>query len=171
MTVRDLLRRAGEYEVQLEVRDGRRLSITAPRRPPNPFIDELRSRKFEVVTWLAEHRRDVLDVPDIWAAAVAFERAVSAFLAQYQVASSSWHCDWCGRGPTADATVLPMPIVGGDRVRLHAECWPAWYRRRRADAPAAPRSFGTPVPVAAHAFERNTPAARANTRLPEDKRP
>jgi hypothetical protein len=126
MNAQDLLRRADEYGVQLEVRDGGGVSLRAPHRPPKVFLSELQSRKFEVVAYLAEHRRTVLDVPDAWAAAVAFERAVSAFLAQYQVASSSWHCDWCGRGPTADAAVLPMPIVGGDRVRLHAECWPSW---------------------------------------------
>jgi hypothetical protein len=160
MVVQDLLRRADEFGVQLEVRDGGCVSLTALHRPPNAFLSELQNRKFQVVTYLAEHRRDVLDVPDVWAAAVAFERAVSAFIAQYQVASSSWHCDWCGRGPTADAAVLPVPIVGGDRVRLHAECWPSWHRRRRADAPAALRWFGIPVPVAAQQPGRDTAAER-----------
>jgi len=140
MNAQCLLRRADEFGLQLEVRDGRWLSITAPRRPPSAFIDELRSRKFEVVTYLAEHRRNVLDVPDAWAAAVAFERAVSAFLAQYQVAYSSWHCDWCGRGPTGDAAVVPMPVVGGDRVRLHAECWPSWRMMHCRGAPSPGRA-------------------------------
>jgi hypothetical protein len=135
MTTRDLLRRADEYGLQLEVRENHWLSITAPRRPPSAFIDELRNRKFEIVTYLAEHRRNVLDVPDAWAAAMAFERAISAFLGQYEVALSSWHCDWCGRGPTADAAVLPMPIVDGNRVRLHAECWPLWHTMHYRWAP------------------------------------
>jgi hypothetical protein len=82
-------------------------------------------------------------VPDAWAAAVAFERAVSGFLAEYQVASSSWHCDWCGRGPTTDAAVLPMPIVGGERVQLHAECWSAWRAMRCRCARISERARST----------------------------
>jgi len=40
------------------------------------------------------------------------------WLARYpETSPTSWHCDWCGRGPTADAAVLPMPIVGEDRGR------------------------------------------------------
>jgi hypothetical protein len=61
---------------------------------------------------------------------------------------------------TTDAAVVPMPSVADeDCVHLHPRCWPAWCRRRRADALAALRSFGIPVPVAART-ERDTAAGR-----------
>jgi hypothetical protein len=59
---------------------------------------------------------------------------------------------------STDAAVAPFG-VGERHTWLHPHCWPAWYRGRRADAFAALRSFGIPVPVAAHT-ERDTAAGR-----------
>jgi hypothetical protein len=124
MTVQDLLRRADEFGVQLEVREDRRVNITAPRRPPNALINDLKAHKFALVCYLTENRRGLLDQQlDAWTAATIFEQALSEFLDRH---SSQWCCDLCGHGPTAEAAVLPMPVVGGDRIHLHAGCWPAW---------------------------------------------
>jgi hypothetical protein len=68
------------------------------------------------------------------------------------------HCAWCGQPEAGGAAVVPFG-VGERHTWLHPHCWPAWHRRRRADALAALRSFGIPVPVAAHT-ERDTAAGR-----------
>jgi hypothetical protein len=71
--------------------------------------------------------------------------------------SAAGHCAWCGCPESAGAAVVPFG-VGEHHAWLHPRCWPAWYRRRRADALAALRSFGIPVPVVPPPFERNTAA-------------
>jgi hypothetical protein len=90
---------------------------------------------------------------------VAFERVLVNWLNRHPSPSPAGRCAWCGNPEAAEAAVVPFGVSEW-HTWLHPRCWPAWYRRRRADALAALRSFGITVPVAAQPPERDTAAGR-----------
>jgi hypothetical protein len=93
------------------------------------------------------------------AEARATEHCVVEWLNRNPAASPAGHCAWCQTPEAEGAAVVPFG-VGERHTWLHPHCWPAWHRRRRADALAALRSFGFPVPVATQPTERDTAAER-----------
>jgi hypothetical protein len=95
------------------------------------------------------------------AEARALECTVVEWLNGHPSRSPSGHCGWCGKPVSDGAAVVPFG-VGHCHAWLHPQCWPAWYRRRRADALAALRSFG--FPVSAQPTERDS--ATDTTRAP-----
>jgi hypothetical protein len=95
------------------------------------------------------------------AEARAVEHCVTEWLNRHPSSSPAGHCVWCGNPEPTGAAVVPFG-VGERHAWLHPRCWPAWYRRRRADALAALRAFGIPVPDPPP-IERNT---LADGRLP-----
>jgi hypothetical protein len=91
------------------------------------------------------------------AEARAVEHCVTEWLNQHPSSSPAGHCVWCGNPERTGAAVVPFG-VGERHAWLHPRCWPAWYRRRRADALAALGASGIPVPEAPPPIECNTPA-------------
>jgi hypothetical protein len=87
----------------------------------------------------------------------AIEHCIVEWLSCHPSSSPPGHCAWCGK--STGASVVPFG-TGNRHTWLHPHCWPAWYQRRRADAVAALRAFGIPVPVAPPPFERNIAAER-----------
>jgi hypothetical protein len=102
--------------------------------------------------WLAlfHERAAVLEfdghLPPSEAEARALEDCLIHWLHQHPASSPAGQCAWCGRPEATGAAVVPFG-VGERHAWLHPRCWPAWCRRRRADALAALRSFAIPVPV------------------------
>jgi hypothetical protein len=89
----------------------------------------------------------------------AVEFCIATWLNRRPAESAAGHCAWCGRPETTGAAVVPFG-VGEHHTWLHPSCWPTWHRRRRADALAAVRSFGIPVPVAAQPTEGDAEGQR-----------
>jgi hypothetical protein len=79
------------------------------------------------------------------AEARAVEHCVVEWLNRHPSSSPAGHCAWCGSPESAGAAVVPFG-VGERHTWLHPGCWREWHRRRRADALAALRSIGVPVP-------------------------
>jgi hypothetical protein len=75
----------------------------------------------------------------------AVEFCIAMWLNRRPAESAPGHCAWCGRPEAPGGAVVPIG-VGDFHTWLHPRCWPAWHRRRRADALAALRSMGIPVP-------------------------
>jgi hypothetical protein len=71
----------------------------------------------------------------------AFDSCIVEWLNCNPSSSPDGRCTWCGRPETPSATVLPFG-AGEHPTWLHAECWPAWHQRRRAEADMALRKMG-----------------------------
>jgi hypothetical protein len=89
----------------------------------------------------------------------AVEFCVAMWLNRRPADSAAGHCAWCGNPESTVAAVVPFG-VGEHHTWLHPRCWPAWHRRRRANALAALRSMGIPVPGLPQPPERNAAAER-----------
>jgi hypothetical protein len=72
----------------------------------------------------------------------AFNCCVVEWLNQHLAPSQSGRCAWCGTPESPDAVVVPFGTEPGTHAWLHAECWPAWYQRRREEAVLALRGMG-----------------------------
>jgi hypothetical protein len=72
----------------------------------------------------------------------SFEARIVEWLNQRPAPSTPGRCAWCGTTETPGAVVLPFGTEPGTHAWLHAECWPAWHRARRAHAVAALRTMG-----------------------------
>jgi hypothetical protein len=204
----DVLLLARDHDVQVELY-GDRLRMTAPRKPPDDLLAELRQHKAEIVAFLSRTQGwtaaaaikagrqfefvsgklsaaaaspaesgkpspfDAADYRMLFdervailefdggltrsdAETKAIEYCVTEWLNRHPSSSPAGHCVWCSNPESAGAGVVPFG-VGERHTWLHPHCWPAWYRRRRADALAALGSLGIPVPMAAPPYERNTP--------------
>jgi hypothetical protein len=81
---------------------------------------------------------------------------VVEWLNRHPAPSMPGRCAWCAEPSSASAEILPFGTKLGLHAWVHAECWPAWHRKRRTVALSALRSFGIPVPVTAP-FQRNAP--------------
>jgi hypothetical protein len=127
------------------------IELLGRRRPPSDAED-----------WLAlfHERAAVLEfdghLPRSEAEVRALEDCLVHWLNQHPASSPAGRGAWFGQPEVAGAAVVPFGT--GPHIWLHPRCWPAWHRRRRADALAALRSIGIPVPVVPPPFERNTPA-------------
>jgi len=71
----------------------------------------------------------------------AFEQCIVEWLNANPSFSLAGRCAWCGKPETPSATVLPFG-AGEHHAWLHAECWAAWYQRRREEAVLALRGMG-----------------------------
>jgi hypothetical protein len=71
----------------------------------------------------------------------AFECCIVEWLNRNPSFSLAGRCAWCGKPETPSAMVLPFG-AGEHHVWLHAECWSAWYQRRREEAVLALRRMG-----------------------------
>jgi hypothetical protein len=213
MPARELLRRASDHGVQVALR-GDKLQMTAPSKPPDDLLAELRQRKVEIIAFLSRPSAKVWSAaeaieagrqleyvtgrlpaagdspansgkPNRWDAADykalfderaaiaefdsgltrseaesrAIEHCINEWLSRNPSASPPERCLWCGEPESTGAAIVPFG-KGECHAWLHSRCWPAWYRRRRADALTALRPIGIPVPVFSEPFERNSPTRR-----------
>jgi hypothetical protein len=71
----------------------------------------------------------------------AFESCLVEWLNRNPSSSPAGRCAWCGKPETPSAMVLPFG-AGEHHEWLHAECWAAWYQRRREEAVLALRGMG-----------------------------
>jgi hypothetical protein len=139
------------------------LVVRGPSAMPESIVRDLARHKMEVIELLGR-RRPPSNAEDWFAlfherAAVlefdggltrseaearALEHCLVEWLNQYPSSSPAGHCAWCGNPESTDAAIVPFG-VGERHAWLHPHCWPAWHRRRRADALAALRRFGLPA--------------------------
>jgi hypothetical protein len=70
-----------------------------------------------------------------------FEANIVDWMDQHPAPSPPGRCARCGRPESHSAVVLPFGTELGTHTWLHAECWPAWHRARRAEAIAALRTI------------------------------
>jgi hypothetical protein len=154
--------------------DGVDLVVRGPSEMPESIVRDLARHKAEVIAllgkrrppgnagdWLALFHERVAalefdaDLPRAEAEARALEHCLVEWLNRHPVSSPAGHCAWCGSPESTGAAVVQFG-VGERHTWLHPLCWPAWHRRRRADALAALRAFGFAVSVAALPTERDT---------------
>jgi hypothetical protein len=66
-----------------------------------------------------------------------FRASIVNWLNDHPAPSPPGRCAECGRLESLSAVVLPFGTEPGTHTWLHAECWPAWQKARRAEAIAA----------------------------------
>jgi hypothetical protein len=73
---------------------------------------------------------------------VVLERRVVERLNLHPAPSAPGFCAWCGKHESPGAVVLPFGTEPNTHTWLHAECWPAWHKARRAQAIVALKANG-----------------------------
>jgi hypothetical protein len=140
--------------------DGEDLVLEASAEPPQAVLDVLARHKLSILAllrpgqrgWTAEdwrarfdERAGFLEHNGGWsrleAEVQAFEQCIVEWLNANPTFSPSGRCAWCGKAETPSARVLPFG-AGEHHEWLHAECWSAWYQRRREEAVLALREMG-----------------------------
>jgi hypothetical protein len=140
--------------------DGENLVLEAKAEPPRTVLDALAQHKRAIVAllrsgqhgWTAEDWQARFDeragflehdagLSRLDAEARAFERCIVEWLNANPTFSPAGRCAWCGKAETPSARVLPFG-AGEHHEWLHAECWAAWYQRRREEAVLALRKMG-----------------------------
>jgi hypothetical protein len=71
-------------------------------------------------------------LPRIEAEVQAFEQCIVEWLNANPTFSPAGRCACCGKAETPSVRVLPFG-AGEHHEWLHAECWAAWYQRRRGE--------------------------------------
>ena len=141
--------------------DGEGLLLEANAEPPQAVLEVLARHKLSILAllrsgqdgWTAKDWRARYDeragflehdgrLLRVEAEFQAFDCCVIEWLNQHPTPSQSGRCAWCGKPETPSAVVVPFGTEPGTHAWLHAECWPAWYQRRRAEADMALRRMG-----------------------------
>ena len=139
--------------------DGEGLLLEANAEPPQAVLDMLARHKLTILAllrpgqgvrtaedWRArfderagflEHDGGLLRAQ---AEVQAFESCLVEWLNHNPSSSSTGRCAWCGKPETPSAMALPFG-AGEHHAWLHAECWAAWYQRRRQEAVLALRGM------------------------------
>jgi hypothetical protein len=142
--------------------DGENLVLEAKAEPPQSVLDALSRHKFAILAlirpsqsgWSAERWRAYFDkcsaiaesnhgLSRVEAEARASACCVIEWLNQHPAPSTPGRCARCGKPESLSAVVLPFGTEPGTHTWLHAECWPAWHRARRAEAIAALQAMGS----------------------------
>jgi hypothetical protein len=105
--------------------------------PANWHAEDWRAR-FDERAGFLEHDGGLLRAE---AEVQAFECCIVEWLNRNPSFSPAGRCAWCGKPEIPSAMVLPFG-AGEHHAWLHAECWPAWYQRRRKEAVLALRGMG-----------------------------
>ena len=139
--------------------DGEDLVLEASAEPPQAVLDVLARHKLSILAllrpgqagWTAEDWRARFDeragflehdggLLRVEAEVQAFEQCIVEWLNANPSFSPAGRCTWCGKPETPSAMVLPFG-AGEHHAWLHAECWAAWYQRRREEAVLALRGM------------------------------
>jgi hypothetical protein len=91
-------------------------------------------------TDLSLDREEQRDGPSHQVRGRTCEGCVVEWLNRHPAPSASGRCFWCGKFESRSAVVLPFRTEPETHTWLHAECWRAWHRARRANAVAALRA-------------------------------
>jgi hypothetical protein len=119
---------------------GDQLILSAgPTGIPGPLVHQVRQAKADLLAVLGGLSRNDAE-------RIAFECRIVEWLNLHPNLSPAGRCTWCGNSETASAVVLPFGTEPGTHAWLHAECWAAWYRARRADAVKALATAGVKGP-------------------------
>jgi hypothetical protein len=140
--------------------DGEGLLLEANAEPPKAVLDVLARHKLSILAllrpgpggWTAEDWRARFDeragflehddgLSRAKAEVQAFECCIVEWLNRNPSSSPAGRCAWCGKPETPSAVVRPFG-AGEHHAWLHAECWAAWYQRRRGEADMALRRMG-----------------------------
>jgi hypothetical protein len=140
--------------------DGEGLLLEANAEPPQAVLDVLARHKLTILAllrpgqgvWTAEDWRARFDeragflehdggLLRVEAEVRASESCIVEWLNRNPSCSPAGRCAWCGKPETPSAMVLPFG-ASEHHAWLHAECWAAWYQRRRGEAVLALRGMG-----------------------------
>jgi hypothetical protein len=141
--------------------DGEGLLLEANAEPPQAVLELLARHKLSILAllrssqdgWTAEDWRARFDecagflehdggLLRAKAELQAFDCCVVEWLNQHPAPSAPGRCEWCGKPESSGAVVVPFGTEPGTHAWLHAECWSAWYQRRREEAVLALRGMG-----------------------------
>jgi hypothetical protein len=115
---------------------GDRLILRAgPTAIPARLVNRVREAKADLIATLARHEACEWECRTL-------EACVVEWLNQHPAPSAPGRCAWCGRPESPGAVVVPFGTEPGTHAWLHAECWSAWYQRRREEAVLALRGMG-----------------------------
>jgi hypothetical protein len=140
------------------------LLLEAIAEPPQAVLDLLARHKPSIVAllrssqdgWTAEdwqarfdERAGFLEHDDGLSRATAEVQAFESCIVEWLNRNPSFfslagRCTWCRKPETPSAMVLPFG-AGEHHAWLHAECWSAWYQRRREEAVLALKGMGISV--------------------------
>jgi hypothetical protein len=124
---------------------GERLILRAgPMAIPARLVNRVREAKADLIATLA-HREASEQSPgesQRHFKCRTLEACAIEWLNQHPAPSQSGRCAWCGRPESPGAVVVPFGTEPGTHAWLHADCWPAWYQRRREEAVFALRGMG-----------------------------
>ena len=160
MSAADALRAARAAGLTMRS-DGECLLLEASVEPPKAVLDALARHKYAILDllrpglsgWNAKDWRAYFtkrceiagskerSPAEAKANANALACCVTEWLHQHPAPSPPGRCAWCGKADPGPV-VLPFGTEPGTHAWLHAECWPAWYEARRADAVAALEAMG-----------------------------
>jgi hypothetical protein len=141
--------------------DGEGLVLEANAEPPPAVLDVLARHKRAILAllrsrqnaWTAEDWRARFDeragflehdggLLRVEAEVQAFECCTVEWLNRNPSFSLAGRCARCGKSETPSAVVVPFGTEPGTHAWLHAGCWPAWHKARRAEAAMALRRMG-----------------------------
>jgi hypothetical protein len=135
---------------------GDRLILRAgPSAIPATLVNRLREAKADLIATLAVRKDSgpACDGQERTAKSVghqfgnqAVEACIVEWLNEHPAPSAPGRCAWCARPESQSAVVLPFGIEPGTHTWLHAECWGAWQRARRAQAVKALTLMGVSQP-------------------------
>jgi hypothetical protein len=160
---------------------GDRLILRAgPTAIPAKLVNRVREAKADLIATLARHEaceQDPASDSEPQFKCRTLDACVVEWLNRNPSFSLAGRCVWCGKPQTPSAMVLPFG-ASEHHAWLHAECWSAWYQRRREEAVLALRGMGiTGLPSDEPPAKPVEPPAQApQTRpsasngIPEDRR-
>ncbi len=164
MSAAEVLKTARAVGVELKL-DGDDLVLEAAAPPPETILVLLSRHKPDIVALLQCQQQAWL--PHDWqhffeerarisefdggsshaeAKTHAFACCVVEWLTRHPSPSAPGSCGWCDRTELWGAVILPFGTEPGSHAWLHAECWPAWYASRKAQAIAALAEMGLTGP-------------------------
>jgi hypothetical protein len=116
---------------------------------PAPLVSRVRQAKADLLAIFAadndpacrEQERSG-ELPPRKIKSWAFEARIVDLLNQHPAASVAGRCAWCCKPESPEAVVLPFGTEPGTHTWLHANCWPAWYQSRRAEAARSLKAMG-----------------------------
>ena len=130
MSASRIIARAADARVSLRV-VGDTLRVRASSRPPEALLDDIRSLKAEIISWLRVQ---------------SYEARQVEWLNAHPAPSMPDSCAHCGAFEEAHAPLLPFGIASTGHAWLHSHCWPAWAESRKAEAVAAVKAMGVVAP-------------------------
>jgi hypothetical protein len=155
---RDLIDDLAVIGATIEPAGDRLILRAGPNAISAELVNRVRESKADLLATLAsctdraeirgeENKRNSSKPPRYSAKDRTSESFIVEWLNQHPAPSAPGRCVWCGKPEFSSAMVLPFGTEPGTHAWLHAECWPAWHRGRKAEATAALVAMGVKLPV------------------------